>query len=132
MAPPVRGKSARFATTNKDRSVECSGLLRARDRGVVLERLQAGVLHLNPHLHEGLDGGPPPSDDMDGIIWSQLEAAGIPIRSPHCVRAWSDVAAAKRHLRSPTSRCDQVGSMAIGCGPLGTGQSGLVALGRAH
>ncbi len=29
----------------------------------------AGVMHLNPHLHAWLDGGPPPSDDTDGIIW---------------------------------------------------------------
>ena len=29
----------------------------------------AGVMHLNPHLHEWLDGGPPPIDDADGIIW---------------------------------------------------------------
>lgn len=29
----------------------------------------AGVMHLNPHLHGWLDGGPPPIDDTDGIIW---------------------------------------------------------------
>jgi hypothetical protein len=40
------------------------------ERGAVRAMLEsAGVMHLNPHLHAWLDGGPPPSDDTDGIIW---------------------------------------------------------------
>lgn len=40
------------------------------ERGAIRAMLEsAGVMHLNPHLHAWLDGGPPPSDDSDGIIW---------------------------------------------------------------
>jgi hypothetical protein len=40
------------------------------ERGAIRAMLEsAGVIHLNPHLHAWLDGGPPPSDDSDGIIW---------------------------------------------------------------
>jgi len=40
------------------------------ERGAIRAMLEStGVMHLNPHLHEWLDGGPPPGDDSDGIIW---------------------------------------------------------------